>query len=190
MSCNFSADGGRIVSGGRDGKLLLWDACTYTLLHTFGWHSGGVWSCNFSADGGRIVSGGRDGKLRQWDARTYALLHTFEGHSGGVMSCNFSPDEARIVSGGDDGNVKIHEVSNFTSHLRMEYCSLPNFNAYVSVSREGSNDEVLNWGGDAWRFFQWQVDKSELPPALISPGRELKEVIPFDLIAGLPAPTY
>jgi WD40 repeat protein/nucleoside phosphorylase len=189
MSCNFSADGERIVSGGGDGRVQLWDASSYALLHTFEGHSGGVWSCNFSADGERIVSSGGDGKLQLWDASSYALLHTFEVHLDWVRSCNFSADGERIVSGGIDGNVKIHEVSTFTSRIRMEYCSLPNFNAYVSVSRTGSNDEVLNWGGDAWRFFQWQVDKSELPPALISPGKELKEVIPFDLIAGVPAPT-
>lgn len=94
------------------------------------------------------------------------------------------------MSGGDDGRVRIHDVAAIAPPIRIEPCFIPNFSAYVSVSREDNNDKILNWGGDAWRFFQWQVDKSELPPALISSGKELKEVIPFDLIAGLQAPTY
>jgi hypothetical protein len=51
-------------------------------------------------------------------------------------------------------------------------------------------NHLINWGGDAWQFFQWQVDKSELPPAFSLLGKELKKMIIFDLIAGLPAPTY
>jgi hypothetical protein len=43
-------------------------------------------------------------------------------------------------------------------------------------------NHLINWGGDAWRFFHAQVNKSELLPAFISLRKELKGVILFDLI--------
>ena len=70
LASGFSADGTRLVSGGDDGTVRVWDARTGDPLLTLEGHRGGVWASGFSADGTRLVSGGDDGTVRVWDART------------------------------------------------------------------------------------------------------------------------
>jgi hypothetical protein len=61
----FSPDGERIVSGGEDNALKLWDAQTGQEVMTLKGHTGYVASVAFSPDGKRIVSGSADkGSLR------------------------------------------------------------------------------------------------------------------------------
>ena len=78
----FSADGTRLVSGGYDGTVRVWDARTGDPLLTLEGHRGWVWASGFSADGTRLVSGGEDGTVRVWDARTGDPVLTLEGHRG------------------------------------------------------------------------------------------------------------
>ncbi len=108
-SVAFSPDGSRIVSGGGDGSLRLWDANTGAALgEPLRGHEDGVSSVAFSPDGSRIVSGGGDGSLRLWDSNTGAALdEPLRGHEDGVLSVAFSPDGSRIVSGGWDGTVRL-----------------------------------------------------------------------------------
>ncbi|MFN7305244.1 MAG: WD40 repeat domain-containing protein, partial [Acetobacteraceae bacterium] len=91
FSVGFSPDGARLVSGGRDGTLRIWDAASGSLLTTLTGHE--VWfrSVSFSPDGARLVSGGSDRTLRLWDATSGALLASLRGHERPVFSVRFSP---------------------------------------------------------------------------------------------------
>jgi WD domain, G-beta repeat/Pentapeptide repeats (8 copies) len=73
-SVGYSPDGTRLVSGGRDGSVRVWDAATGEALLTIPSHPGWVFSVGYSPDGTRLVSGGRDGSVRVWDAVTGEAL--------------------------------------------------------------------------------------------------------------------
>jgi WD40 repeat protein len=66
---SFSPDGRRLVSGGSDGKINIWDMETGLNLLTLSGHKSWLWQARFSPDGGRIVSCSRDRTLRIWDGR-------------------------------------------------------------------------------------------------------------------------
>ena len=111
----FSPDGRRVVSGGIDGALLLWDVQTgkqigepWRLLvgDEDGDHM--IHSVAYSPDGRRVVSGGNKG-LHLWDAETGEPLgKPLSGHE--VYSVAFSLDGRNVISGGRDGTVRLWKI--------------------------------------------------------------------------------
>ena len=80
-SVSFSPDGKRIVSGGTDKTLKVWDAETGQEMLTLTGHSDSVISVVFSPNGRRIISGSHDKTVKIWDARPPELeedLQKFE----------------------------------------------------------------------------------------------------------------
>ncbi|MBV9032205.1 MAG: hypothetical protein JO364_18270 [Pseudonocardiales bacterium] len=64
----WSPDGTRLLTGGGDGTVRVWDAASGEPLHRLTGHTGGVWAVAWSPDGSRLLTGGRDGDVRVWDA--------------------------------------------------------------------------------------------------------------------------
>ena len=110
ISCSYSPDGRRIVSGGYDNTLKIWDAETGSLLADLIGHKDDIISCSYSPNGRRIVSGSSDLTLKIWNAETGSLLTDLTGHKGGVTSCSYSPDGTHIVSGSYDNTLKIWDA--------------------------------------------------------------------------------
>jgi WD40 repeat protein len=109
-SVALSPDGRRIVSGGSDRTLKLWDAQTGKEIRILKGHSKVVLCVAFSPDGRRIVSGSWDRTLKLWDAETGEEIKTLKGHSDSVWSVAFGPDSRRIVSGSWDKTLKIWDA--------------------------------------------------------------------------------
>jgi WD40 repeat protein/tRNA A-37 threonylcarbamoyl transferase component Bud32 len=100
QSVAVSKDDSRIVSGGSDNTVRVWDARSGKELLTLKGHTNVVSSVVFSSDGGRIVSCSHDRTVRVWDARGGKNLLTFVADPGGVSDVAISGDGSRIVSRG------------------------------------------------------------------------------------------
>ncbi|MEH2301712.1 MAG: hypothetical protein V7K88_22665 [Nostoc sp.] len=106
-SVAISANGQRIVSGGNDGTVRLWNRQGLTLAEPLRGHQGNVSSVAISQDGQTIVSGGRDGTVRLWNHQGLTLAEPLRGHQGYVYSVAISQDGQTIASGGADGTVRL-----------------------------------------------------------------------------------
>jgi WD40 repeat protein/serine/threonine protein kinase len=88
----FSPDGTRILSAGRDGTARVWDAATgNTLFDTPPAHVGPINHAAFSPDGRQIVTGGQDKTARVWNAFTGEALSPPLAHPFPLLQVGFSP---------------------------------------------------------------------------------------------------
>jgi WD40 repeat protein/serine/threonine protein kinase len=134
----FGGDGKRVVTGGSDMTVKVWDAEKGgpALLDLRG-HTGEVNAVAFSPDGTRIISGSEDRTVRVWDARTGVPLAELKGHRGGVTSVSFSADGNRLLTAGGgevfvwDAPIPSHEVElvGHTSPSTQDPITATAFNA-------------------------------------------------------------
>ena len=106
-SAVFTPDGKRIVSGGTDSNVRIWDATTGIAIMTLRGHKGPLREVAYSTDGRRILSASEDTTVKVWDAATGDEIMTLRGHTDGIQSVAFSPDNTRIVSGSKDKTIRI-----------------------------------------------------------------------------------
>ncbi|KIJ64178.1 hypothetical protein HYDPIDRAFT_28621 [Hydnomerulius pinastri MD-312] len=100
-------DGRRIVSGGNDKKIKVWDVDTYQLLEDW---EGEDWiqSVSISPNDEVLASGDRGIIVRE--LRDGEVKHSVQ-IEGWVESLSFSPDGEKLASGNDGGEIRIFEVA-------------------------------------------------------------------------------
>jgi WD40 repeat protein len=128
QSVAFSGDGRRIVSGGFDSAVRLWNAQTLAPIGAVSANRSDehgkvvpyqVWSVAFSPDGHQIASGsgfdldaaGQNNLIQLWNVEPILSPNgpPIRGQEGGwnILSVGFSPGGERIVSGSFDGTVRL-----------------------------------------------------------------------------------
>jgi WD40 repeat protein len=99
-------DGDRIVSGGQDGRLVLWtrEGVARHDLDT----GSGVW--NLAVLNGHVITGHYDGSVRAWTLPGFDdMRHLAQHHGGPVTAIAVDPASGRVASAGNDGRVFLIE---------------------------------------------------------------------------------
>eukprot|EP00937_MAST-01D_sp_MAST-1D-sp2_P004055 g4055.t1 len=146
----YAPDGRRIVSGGEDGWVRVWDAASGEMLMegeavAVAEHGGGsVNAVSFSPDGARVASGGDDGHVRVFNSATGEAVAAAEHGGGWVNAVSFSPDGARVASAGRDGHVRVFDAATGEAVAAAEHGG--GFVNAVSFSPDGGR--VASGGRD------------------------------------------
>jgi WD40 repeat protein len=116
----FSPDGRRLVAGGEENTVKIWDVQSSEELKSLRGHTGDVWAAAFSPDpGGRwVASAGEDGTVKVWDSHSGKLVRSFRGHTGLVSTIAFGPDVRWLLSGSRDKTVKVWDLTSLDQKLK------------------------------------------------------------------------
>jgi WD40 repeat protein len=105
----FAPDGRRLLSGGADGTLRLWDLEKGRQLSVLRGHSGKVWSVAFTPDGHAALSAGKDKVVRLWDLERGEQRHAWPDRTNRALA--LSADGRLVLTGSvADGMVRLWEL--------------------------------------------------------------------------------
>jgi WD40 repeat protein len=187
-SVAFDKTGSRLVTGGLDGQIILWQFPELTPLHTFSDSSSNkVFSVAFSPDGKYIAAGSLNGFVRIWDSLTFKQvfneLSHIDGNRDGVQvnSIAFSPDGKNLASGGNDNKINIYDVRSLKKTRTLSgftnYVETVEFSPQGSYLAGGSNDfSVKIWNlasdGDANPRFNLKEHKGNVYMVAFNPEND------------------
>jgi len=149
-------DGKRMVSGGDEKALRVWDLETGAELRRLEGRSREVRSVAALPDGRRLVSGSWDRTVRIWDIEAGGELKTLTAHLDQVWGVAALPDGKRFVSASSDGTVRIWDVDS-GKQVGMLDLDQP----VCSVAALPDGRHVL-CGDEAGVVQLWDLDKSSL----------------------------
>jgi WD40 repeat protein/serine/threonine protein kinase len=130
----------RLISGGQDGHVKIWDLQGYREELVLGAdivraHDDSVLGVSFSPDGDSILSASRDRTARLWDRRNGKLLGEFQqGHHYLATTAVFFPDGEKFLTAAVDGTTRIWDVP---TGMQVQTLEGTGVSAAAAVSRDG-----------------------------------------------------
>jgi WD40 repeat protein len=106
----YSLDGLTLISGSRDGSLLLWDMAGEQKGSLVG-HSGSISDMLIVQGSGYLLSGSADGLMILWDLKNTSEIMRFETPGNPVTSIAYAADVANIVSAHQDGSLMLWDFN-------------------------------------------------------------------------------
>ncbi|BBH63407.1 hypothetical protein ACTI_00920 [Actinoplanes sp. OR16] len=103
----ITPDGRRLISGGDDGAVRLWDPDSGQEARKLGIHRREVTVLAVSPDGTWLASGDHHGSLRLWDVTTGRPLRSIVAHQDEVSALAISADGAWLATGSADGSARL-----------------------------------------------------------------------------------
>jgi len=157
-SVSFTADGQRLVSGGRDQAVKFWDVRSGKEVGALG-AGKEIEAVAVSRDGHWVAAESPGNMSIIWDATTGREVHTLAGHrppnllaTTWVYSIAFSPDGRWLASGVDDKTVRLWDVK--TGQGLRDLSAQRRSVIYIAVSPDG---RLLASGGDSKTIRIWDV---------------------------------
>ncbi|KAL4882283.1 WD40-repeat-containing domain protein [Aspergillus karnatakaensis] len=96
--CQFSHDGTKLVTAGKDSSVIIYETSTFTVLFKLVEHSGGVAHTVWSPDDSKLITCSQDKTARVWSTETGRCLLTINHHRQPVTAAVWAPDGESFVT--------------------------------------------------------------------------------------------
>lgn len=112
FSLLFEHNNDRIISGGQDMLVKIWDSNYGTLIGTLNGSLGSVQDIAVSGDNKFVIGASSDKKLYLWDLQSSRIRHTLTGHADKVCATDISKlSNRQAVSAAYDRTIKIWDLN-------------------------------------------------------------------------------
>ncbi|KAG9232612.1 WD40-repeat-containing domain protein [Amylocarpus encephaloides] len=202
-----SQDGKFVVTGGKDRRIIVWDASTLTPLRIFSQHRDAVTGLAFRRGTNQLYSSSKDRTIKVWSLDELAYIETLFGHQDEVVDIAALAQERCISVGARDRTARLWKVVEETQLVFRGGGGAEKKSKSKSPKvLEGSMDrvamideETFVTGGDNGCISLWVVHKKKpiftipqahgMEPAL-SPDEASAEVHPTEDIIPAPQPRW
>lgn len=96
--CEFSHDGTKLVTAGRDRSVIIYDTSTFDVLHKLTEHDEGVAQASWSPDDTKLITCSQDRKARVWSVETGRCLLTISHHREPITAAAWAADGESFVT--------------------------------------------------------------------------------------------
>jgi hypothetical protein len=135
LCLSFASGSDTLAVGSLDGRLLIWDVATKTLLQTLGPGTSPITSVALSADAAMCAAGAERGGVQIWDLANRRVRTTLDGVSGPVVQVAFDPEGGRLATRDRVGGIQVWDVKRGT---RQAAIARANSGWYLGFSADGS----------------------------------------------------
>ncbi|EPE32909.1 WD40 repeat-like protein [Glarea lozoyensis ATCC 20868] len=200
-----SQDGKFVVTGGRDRRMIVWDAATLKPLRVFTQHRDAVTGLAFRRGTNQLYSSSKDRTIKVWSLDELAYIETLFGHQDEVVDIAALAQERCISVGARDRTARLWKVVEETQLVFRGGGGEKKSRSGPRVL-EGSMDrvamideETFVTGGDNGCISLWVIHKKKpiftLPQAhgmdpALQPDEASAEVKPSDDIVPAPQPRW
>ncbi|XP_043258261.1 cilia- and flagella-associated protein 52 [Colletes gigas] len=127
----------RLISGGCDGQVRIWDAKSETrqLLEVLKEHRGPITSLHVSPDDKNLISSSTDGTCIVWDIWNFTRKFALQGNTMYMSAC-FIPSGVQVLTCGTDGKIAYWETLDGSLVREVEGSITGTLNT-ISVSHDG-----------------------------------------------------
>lgn len=101
----------RILSGGSDGRIMIYDAKTFETLHRIPAHDNSVTALQFDEQENVLVTGGNDGNVRLWDLESGEFVREVCEKSEQVWKVSFVRGDKCVVVSKRDAKTMMDLIS-------------------------------------------------------------------------------
>ena len=146
----FSPDAQRVVVGGADHCVRVWDVATATLLATLSHHSNYVYNVAYSPDGRFFASASWDHTAVVWDAKTLAVHKVLAEAADIVNDVCLSPDGLQLATAAGqntftDSSVRVYDTVSGTMLAKHD----GHVRGVIAVAQSPDGKLLANGGYDS-----------------------------------------
>jgi ribosomal RNA-processing protein 9 len=172
LCVSASQDGKFVVTGGKDRRIIVWDAETLKCLRVFTQHRDAVTGLAFRRSTNQLYSSSKDRTIKIWSLDELAYIETLFGHQDEVVDVAALAQERCISVGARDRTARLWKVVEETQLVfrgggSSEKKSKPSSSRHTKT-QEGSIDrvamideEMFVTGSDNGGLSLWAIHKKK-----------------------------
>ncbi|KAL9046650.1 MAG: hypothetical protein Q9214_000567, partial [Letrouitia sp. 1 TL-2023] len=143
-SLEFSHDGRKLATCGKDKDVLVYDTSSFQVLYRLMGHNDSVPYLTWSPDDSKLISCSRDYRAKVWDMASGQSILTINHHDEAVTTASWAPDGQTFLTGSLHGpnrlclwSVEGQMVHSWQVDYRVQDCAVsPNGQRLVVISSE------------------------------------------------------